>query len=179
LVVFRQLLFDLQQSMCRSVATKFSIRQCKASSLITNFFSQYKFIPAKQKDLYLVHILSESASKGSVIVFTDTVRTTSRVALLLRALGFPAVPLHGQMTQPKRLGALNKFKSGDRRILIATDVASRYIIIRLVLSFHLFGSKKGVILPTTYNVFSYSHRRNLDSTDCICIVALIYRQLIL
>jgi ATP-dependent RNA helicase DDX47/RRP3 len=29
------------------------------------------------------------------------------------------------MSQPKRLGALNKFKSKQRSILIATDVASR------------------------------------------------------
>ena len=36
-----------------------------------------------------------------------------------------AVCLHGQMSQPKRLGALNKFKSGGRDILICTDVASR------------------------------------------------------
>lgn len=33
--------------------------------------------------------------------------------------------IKGQMAQPKRLGALNKFKSGGRSILIATDVAAR------------------------------------------------------
>ena len=48
-----------------------------------------------------------------------------RLALMLRNLGFPAIPIHGQLTQAHRLGALNKFKSGDRNILIATDVASR------------------------------------------------------
>jgi len=36
-----------------------------------------------------------------------------------------AVPLHGQMSQAKRLGSLNKFKAKSRSILIATDVASR------------------------------------------------------
>ena len=40
---------------------------------------------------------------------------------MLRNLGFSAVPLHGQMTQPKRLGALNKFKAGTHTILIATE----------------------------------------------------------
>jgi ATP-dependent RNA helicase DDX47/RRP3 len=35
------------------------------------------------------------------------------------------VPIHGQMSQPKRLGALNKFKAGERQILVATDVAAR------------------------------------------------------
>merc|ERR1739846_173273 len=46
-------------------------------------------------------------------------------ALMLRNLGFSAIPLNGQMSQNKRLGALNKFKDRNRSILIATDVASR------------------------------------------------------
>lgn len=48
-----------------------------------------------------------------------------RLSIVLRILGFPAVPLHGQMSQSARLGALAKFKSGGRRVLVATDVASR------------------------------------------------------
>ena len=49
------------------------------------------------------------------------------VALMLRNLGMSAVPLHGHMAQEKRLGALNKFKSKGQSILIATDVASRWV----------------------------------------------------
>jgi len=44
---------------------------------------------------------------------------------MLRNLGFTAIPLYGKMSQAKRLGALNKFKSKARNILLATDVASR------------------------------------------------------
>jgi ATP-dependent RNA helicase DDX47/RRP3 len=61
----------------------------------------------------------------SAIIFAATCACAQRLALMLRALGFPAIPLHGQLAQAKRLAALNKFKSGDRSILIATDVASR------------------------------------------------------
>ena len=46
------------------------------------------------------------------IIFTRTCDSTRKVALILRNLGFGAVPIHGQMSQPKRLGALNKFKVG-------------------------------------------------------------------
>uniref|UniRef100_A0A915MYD0 RNA helicase n=1 Tax=Meloidogyne javanica TaxID=6303 RepID=A0A915MYD0_MELJA len=42
-----------------------------------------------------------------------------------KQLSFGAIALHGQMSQPKRLGALNKFKKKDRPILVCTDVASR------------------------------------------------------
>ena len=67
---------------------------------------------------------------------------------MLRNLGFKAVCLHGQMTQMKRLGALNKFKEGARNILIATDVASRGIDIPsvdLVLNFDIPGNGKDYI----------------------------------
>jgi len=50
-----------------------------------------------------------------------------RLAIMLKTLGFPAIPLHGDLNQSQRLGALAKFKSGGRRILVATDVASRYV----------------------------------------------------
>jgi ATP-dependent RNA helicase DDX47/RRP3 len=39
------------------------------------------------------------------------------------------VPLHGQLSQSHRLGALAKFKSGGRKVLVATDVASRCVLI--------------------------------------------------
>lgn len=84
----------------------------------------YVFIPVKFKDVYLVHILNE-LSGNSFMIFCSTCNNTVRTALMLRALGMAAVPLHGQMSQNKRLAALNKFKSKNRSILISTDVASR------------------------------------------------------
>ncbi|CAH1795717.1 unnamed protein product [Owenia fusiformis] len=84
----------------------------------------YLFIPVKFKDCYLVYILNELAG-NSFMVFCSTCANTQRVALMLRNLGFTAIPLHGQMSQSKRLGSLNKFKAKNRSILIATDVASR------------------------------------------------------
>lgn len=84
----------------------------------------YLFIPAKYKDVYLVHILNE-LSGNSFIVFCNTCPGTQKMALLLRNLGFSAIPLNGKMTQTKRLAALNKFKVKSSSVLIATDVASR------------------------------------------------------
>ncbi|KAI5302915.1 ribosomal RNA processing protein, partial [Ascosphaera atra] len=84
----------------------------------------YLFIPHKYKDVYLVHILNEFAGQTSII-FTRTVNETQRLSFLLRALGFGAIPLHGQLSQSARLGALGKFRSRSRDILVATDVAAR------------------------------------------------------
>ncbi|XP_071557987.1 ATP-dependent RNA helicase DDX47 [Temnothorax nylanderi] len=84
----------------------------------------YVFVPVKFKDVYLVHILNELAG-NSFMIFCGTCNNTVRTALLLRNLGFTGVPLHGQMSQNKRIAALTKFKAKNRSILISTDVASR------------------------------------------------------
>lgn len=91
---------------------------------VEKLLQYYIFIPAKYKDVYLVHILNELAG-NSFMIFCSTCNNTVRTALMLRALGLAAVPLHGQMSQNKRLAALNKFKGKTRQILISTDVASR------------------------------------------------------
>lgn len=52
--------------------------------------------------------------------------------MILRTLGFSAVPLHGQLNQSERLGALGRFKSGGRNILVATDVASRHVEFHMI-----------------------------------------------
>ena len=49
------------------------------------------------------------------------------MALMLRHMGLKAISINGKMTQSNRIGALNKFKSGERNILVATDIASRGI----------------------------------------------------
>lgn len=84
----------------------------------------YLFIPAKFKDCYLAYILNEVAGQ-SVLIFASTCNGTQKVTLMLRNLGFQAICLHGQMPQPSRLGALNKFKAKARNVLVCTDVASR------------------------------------------------------
>jgi len=91
---------------------------------VKGLIQQYLFFPAKHKDCYLAYVLNE-LSGNTAIIFTSTCDSTQRITIMLRNLGFSATPLHGKMSQPKRLGSLNKFKSGERSILIATDVASR------------------------------------------------------
>jgi ATP-dependent RNA helicase DDX47/RRP3 len=91
---------------------------------VDKLMQSYLFIPEKLKELYLVHLINEMAG-NSFIIFGSTCNGTLRLAIMLRNLGFTAIPLNGQMSQNKRLGALNKFKTRSRSILIATDVASR------------------------------------------------------
>ncbi|XP_059657892.1 DEAD-box ATP-dependent RNA helicase 10 [Cornus florida] len=100
------------------------IESASKYSTVDTLKQQYCFIPAKHKDCYLVYILTEMSGSTSM-VFTRTCDSTRLLALILRNLGLRAIPISGQMTQAKRLGALNKFKAGECNILICTDVASR------------------------------------------------------
>ncbi|CAI4211949.1 unnamed protein product [Parascedosporium putredinis] len=91
---------------------------------VATLLQHYLFIPAMHKDTYLVYLVNELAGR-SIIIFTHTVRDAQRLAIVLRSLGFGAIPLHGQLSQSSRMGALNKFKDKSRDILVATDVAAR------------------------------------------------------
>ncbi|CAK7355432.1 unnamed protein product [Dovyalis caffra] len=93
-------------------------------STVDTLKQQYLFVPSKHKDCYLVYLLTEM-SGSTAMVFTRTCDATSFLALVLRNLGLRAIPINGHMSQPKRLGALNKFKAGECNVLICTDVASR------------------------------------------------------
>ena len=59
-------------------------------------------------------LLPAELAGSSMMMFTRTCDATRKLALMLRNLGFGAIPIHGQMSQPKRLAALNKFKVGRR-----------------------------------------------------------------
>ncbi|CEI98855.1 Putative ATP-dependent rRNA helicase rrp3 [Rhizopus microsporus] len=107
---------SLQKPVKVEVATKYST--------VKTLLQYYLFFPLKHKDCYMVYLLNELAG-NSTIIFTRTCNDTQKIAIMLRSLGFGAIPLHGQMPQAKRLGALTKFKAGARNILVATDVASR------------------------------------------------------
>ena len=98
---------------------------------VSTLLQHYLFIPLVRKDTYLIYLVNELKGR-STIVFTRTVYETQRVAILLRTLGFGAIPLHGQLSQTARLGALNKFRAGTRDILVATDVAARGLDISMV-----------------------------------------------
>lgn len=106
---------------------------------VSGLIQSYVFFPHREKDLHLVHLLNDFIGQ-SAIIFTRTVNEAQRLTYLLRALGFGAIPLHGQLSQSARLGALGKFRGRYRDILIATDIAARGLDIPsvdIVLNFDL------------------------------------------
>jgi ATP-dependent RNA helicase DeaD len=66
-----------------------------------------------------------NARQGSVLVFTRTKHRTDRLAKYLAQFGHPVARIHGDRSQGQRNMAINGFRSGQFRILVATDIAAR------------------------------------------------------
>ena len=75
----------------------------------------------------LLHALLAKIGDGSVLVFTRTKHRAKRLAAQLTAAGHRAASLQGNLSQRQRQAALDGFKSGAHRILVATDLAARGI----------------------------------------------------
>lgn len=65
--------------------------------------------------------------KGRIIIFTRTQSRADRVADLIFDQGHGVVALHGGRSQGQRKQALQRFRAGNRRIMVATDLAGRGI----------------------------------------------------
>lgn len=84
------------------------------------------FVDRAQKRNLLVHLFGSQEFKR-VIIFTRTKHIANRVSDFLVNNGIPSKAIHGNKSQNARQNALNEFKSGQLRALIATDIAARGI----------------------------------------------------
>ncbi len=93
--------------------------------------------PADQVNLHVYEVESDrklglltrliGQEPGSFLVFARTKHGTDRLAKKLSHTGVKTASIHGGRTQSQRNQALNGFKDGQYRVLVATDVAARGI----------------------------------------------------
>jgi ATP-dependent RNA helicase RhlE len=81
-------------------------------------------VDADRKRELLAHLV-RTRDLHQVLVFTRTKQMTRRLASQLDRDGVAATAIHGDRTQPERERALEQFKAGEVRVLVATDVAAR------------------------------------------------------
>ena len=84
------------------------------------------FVPADRKRGLLATLLRDPAF-ARVLVFTRTKHGADRVVRHLGDTGIEATAIHGNKSQPQRERALAAFRSGQARVLVATDIAARGI----------------------------------------------------
>jgi ATP-dependent RNA helicase RhlE len=97
----------------------------------------------------LVHLLDRHPD-GLVLVFSRTKHGANRLVARLDRQGVPAAAIHGNKSQSARTRALEEFRNGDTRVLVATDIAARGIDV------------KGISLVVNYDIpvepEAYVHR---------------------
>ncbi len=93
--------------------------------------SCYDIYEQKDKFSLIVHLL-KNKTDGLAIVFCATRHEAEFVARNLREQKINAAAIHGGMSQPKRIEALNKLKNEKIDVLVATDVAARGLDIKNV-----------------------------------------------
>ena len=84
------------------------------------------YVPMPQTRQLLSELLKDG-SMNKVIVFTRTTHGANRVAEHLSRTGVVAEAIHGNKSQNARQRALDMFKTGKARVLVATDIAARGI----------------------------------------------------
>ena len=86
-----------------------------------------------EKQALLVHILKrglDSNEMDRLLVFTRTKHGADKVVRRLADAHIPASAIHGNKSQPQREKALDQFRRGKIRVLVATDIAARGIDIQ-------------------------------------------------
>ncbi|HUB86032.1 MAG TPA: DEAD/DEAH box helicase [Rhizomicrobium sp.] len=84
------------------------------------------FVSTGDKRSLLTQLLRDPAMER-VLVFTRTKHVANRVAEHLEKSGVPSDAIHGNKSQNARQRALQQFRDGQARVLVATDIAARGI----------------------------------------------------
>jgi len=109
------------------------------SGTIAELVTQEVFVIRKESKLHLLGKLLKQYH-GAVLLFSRTKHNARKIAIAIRGMGLSAAEIHSNRSLGQRREALDGFKSGRYKVLVATDIAARGIDvsgIELVLNFDL------------------------------------------
>ncbi|MBL1217747.1 MAG: DEAD/DEAH box helicase [Planctomycetes bacterium] len=112
-------------SLADSLLTKPVNVSVKPAASTTKLINQFVYmVPHRDKPALMEHLLVEhGVDRG--LIFTRTKHGADRLTRRLKHAGVTATAIHGNKTQNQRQQALDSFRSGKSRVLVATDVAAR------------------------------------------------------
>ena len=120
---FSQEIKDLANTLLRNPQ---SIQVTPSNTTVQRIRQVAHPVGRNKKKALLAHII-QTNNWNQVLVFTRTKFGANHVAEFLNKTGITAMALHGNKSQSARTQALAGFKSGDLRVLVATDIAARGI----------------------------------------------------
>src|SRR5208282_3775610 len=102
------------------------VRAAPAATTVDRVDQDVILVDAAAKRDVLIELM-RAPDVSRAIVFTRTKRGANRVAEHLDAAGVGAIAIHGNKSQNQRVRALEDFRNGTMRVLVATDIAARGI----------------------------------------------------
>jgi ATP-dependent RNA helicase RhlE len=123
---------NIEQLAGSMVRNPIRVEVAPTSTTVESVEQRLYFVASSDKRSLLEHLLKTDESISRALVFTRTKHGADRVAKHLRRAGVEVQSIHGNKTQVARERALERFKSGRARVLVATDIAARGIDIENV-----------------------------------------------
>jgi len=117
---------DIARLAAAILDTPVRVEVTPAASTVERTDQLVMFVERADKRALLCAILGDPAL-ARVLVFTRTKHTANRLAEQLVRAGFSAEAIHGNKSQNARQRALEDFRAGAVRVLVATDIAARGI----------------------------------------------------
>jgi ATP-dependent RNA helicase RhlE len=114
---------ELSSSLLRNPVR---IEVTPVSSTVELIDQSVYFISKSHKQTLLVHLINENKMQRT-LVFARTKHGADKIAKELKKLNIGADAIHGNKSQSSRQNALNNFKRGKLKVLVATDIAARGI----------------------------------------------------
>ncbi len=118
---------DLLKSILLHEPVKIEI-EAKRQNL--DLINQSAYLTTEERKGVLLRYLIKTKNFKQVLVFTSSTRKADNVVEKLNKNGIQAAAIHGDKSQAIRTDSLRKFKGGEIRVLVATDLVSRGIDIQ-------------------------------------------------
>ena len=129
---------EIMQLATQHMTLPLRIEVAPAGTTVAKVTQEFFIVRKEEKSRLLEKVLSDYA--GSTLVFSRTKHGAKRIMRTVASMGHAAAEIHGNRSLSQRREALEGFKSGKYRVLVATDIASRGIDVKgieLVINYDL------------------------------------------
>jgi ATP-dependent RNA helicase RhlE len=147
-LLFSATLSDDLSSITQVVLKNPEIIKIETAEENIDLITQTGYFISEEKKGPLLRYLIKTNDMKQVLVFTSSAFNADKVTEKLRKNGVDAMAMHSKKSQEARVKALNNFKNGNVRVLVATDIIARGIDIQFlpfVINYELPRSPKDYI----------------------------------
>ncbi|OHA04057.1 MAG: hypothetical protein A3C92_03765 [Candidatus Sungbacteria bacterium RIFCSPHIGHO2_02_FULL_53_17] len=119
---------EIMKMATRYMALPIRVEVAPSGTMAEHVTQEIFIVQKNDKNRLLDKLLADY--RGSTLIFTRTKHMAKRLTRAIRAMGHSGAEIHSNRSLSQRREALEGFRSGKYRVLIATDIASRGIDVR-------------------------------------------------